>query len=57
MAQNFKLQKLVDEYKSFFWESEVNNETLPKPSPYIWVSYKTVLKPVKSLYAILSSWK
>ena len=53
MAQNFKLQKLVDEYKSFFWESEVNNETLPKPSPYIWVSYKTVLKPVKSLYAIL----
>ena len=35
MAQGFKMQKLVDEYKTFFWESEANVETLPNPSPYI----------------------
>ena len=53
VAQAFKMEKLVDEYKSFFWESEENYETLQKSSPYIWVSYKMVLKPVKSLNRIL----
>ena len=35
--------------KSFSWESEAKLETLLKPSPYIGVSYKFVLKPVKVL--------
>ena len=30
--------------KLFFWESKANDEPLEKPSPYIWVSYKFVLK-------------
>ena len=39
--------------KPFFLESETNVETLQKPSPYIWVSYKFVLKSEKSLNRIL----
>ena len=57
MVQGFKMPSLVDEYKAIFWESEENVETLPKPSRYIRVSYKFVLKPVKSLNRILWAWK
>ena len=38
--------------KPFFWESEANLETVQKVSPYIWASYKFVLKSVNSLYWI-----
>ena len=31
MPQGFKMKKLVDESKSFFWESEGNVDTLQKP--------------------------
>ena len=44
---------LVDEYNTIFWQSEANVETLQKRSPYIGVSYKFVLKSVKSLNRIL----
>ena len=47
------MQKLVDEYKTFFWESEANSETLQKFSPYIWVAYKMIPRPAKSLNPIL----
>ena len=40
--------------KLFSWESEENVETIQKFSPYIWVSYKFVLKSVKILNRI--SW-
>ena len=53
MAQGLKIGKLGDKCKTFFCESEANVETLPNPSPYIWVSYKMVLKPAKSLNQIL----
>ena len=39
--------------KRFFRESEANVETLLKHFPYLWVSYKFVLKSVKSLNRIL----
>ena len=48
-----KCQIWLTNTKPFFWESEANVETLQKPSPYIWVSYKFVLKSVKSLNRIL----
>ena len=35
--------------KPVFWESETNVQTLQKRSPYIGVSYKFILKSVKSL--------
>ena len=38
--------------KPFFWESEAKLQTLPKLSVYIGVSYKLVLKSVKSLNPI-----
>ena len=47
-----KCQIWLTNTKPFFWESEAKVETLPKPSPYIWVSYKFVLKSVKSLNRI-----
>ena len=40
--------------KTFFWENETNLETLKKLSPYVWVSYKFVLKSVNNLNRI--SW-
>ena len=46
------MPNLVDEYKPFFWESEVKLQTLQKLSPYIRVSYKFVLKSVKDLNRI-----
>ena len=39
-----KCQIWLTNTKPFFWKSEANVETLQKPSPYIWVSYKFVLK-------------
>ena len=39
--------------KPFFWESKAHIKTLQNFSPYIWVSYKFVLKSVKSLNRIL----
>ena len=38
------MASLVDEYKTIFWESEADAETVQKPSPYILVSYKFVFK-------------
>ena len=38
-----------------FWESEAKLQTLQKFSPYIWISYKLVLKSLKSLNRIF--WK
>ena len=35
--------------KPFFWEREANVETPQKPSAYIWVSYKFVLKSGEDL--------
>ena len=37
------------------WESEAKLQTLQKLSPYIWISYKLVLKSLKSLNRIF--WK
>ena len=51
--KSLKCQIWLTNTKPFFWESEANVETLQKPSPYIWVSYKFVLKSVKSLNRIL----
>ena len=34
--------------KLFFWETEAKFETLQKLSPYLWVTYRFVLKCVKS---------
>ena len=48
-----KCQIWLTNTKPFFWESEAKVETLPKHSSYIWVSYKFVLKSVKSLNWIL----
>ena len=39
-----KCQIWLTNTKPFFWESEVNVETLQKPFYYIWVFYKFVLK-------------
>ena len=50
-----KCQIWLTNTKIFFWESEANVETLQKPSPYLWVSYKFVLKFVKSLNQVLSA--
>ena len=38
--------------KPFFWENDANLETLQNLSPYIWVSYKFLLKSVNSLNRI-----
>ena len=46
------MRNLVDEYKPFFWDSEAKLETLQKLYPYIGVSYKFVLKSVKTLNQI-----
>ena len=40
LFQSCKMLNLVDKYKSIFWESEGNVETLQKFSPYIRVFYK-----------------
>ena len=47
-----KCQFWLTNTKPFFWESEANVESLQKRSPYIWVSSKLVLKPVKSVNRI-----
>ena len=52
IAQGFKCENWLTNTKQFFWESEASVETLPKPSPYFSVSYKMLLKPVKSLNRI-----
>ena len=44
-----KCQIWLTNTKPFFWESEANVETLQKPSPYIWISYKFVLKSGEKL--------
>ena len=49
LVQGFSMPNLVDEYKTFFWENEPNVEAVKKPYPCIGVSYKFVLKSVKSL--------
>ena len=46
------MPNLVDEYKPFFLESEAKLQTLQKLSTYIRVSYKFVLKSVKTLNRI-----
>ena len=48
-----KCQTWLTNTKPFFWESEANVNTLQRHSPYIWVSYKSVFKSVKSLKPIL----
>ena len=48
-----KCQSWLTNTKPLFWESEANVETLQKRSPYIWVSYKFILKSVKSVNRIL----
>ena len=48
-----KCQMWLTNTKPFFWESEGNVETLQKRSPYVWVSYKFILKLVTSLNPIL----
>ena len=48
-----KCQIWLTNTKPFFWKSEANVETLQKPSFYIGVSYKLVLKSEKSLNRIL----
>ena len=53
LVESFIMPNFHNEYKTiFFWESETNLETFQKLSPYIWVSYKFVLKSVKSLNRI-----
>ena len=49
LVQDFRMPKLVDEYKTIFWESEAKLEPLPKLSPYIGVFNESVLKSVKDL--------
>ena len=49
MVQGFRMRKLVEEKNTIFLESKANVETFPKPSAYIRVFYKMVLKAVKSL--------
>ena len=49
LVEGLKMSNLTNEYKTIYWESEANVETLQKLSPYIWVSYKFVLKSVNSL--------
>ena len=44
-----KCQIWLTNTKPFLWESDANVETLRKPSPYIWVSYKFVLKSGEDL--------
>ena len=51
----FKCQIWLMYTKPFFWETEENVETFQKRFPYIWVSYKLVLKWVKVLNSILWS--
>ena len=51
--KTLKWQIWLTNTKSFFWERKTNVQTLQNPSPYIWVSYKFVLKSVKSLNRIL----
>ena len=48
-----KCQIWLTNTKPFFWESEANVKILQNCGPYIWVSYKFVLKSVKSLNRIL----
>ena len=50
MAHVFKIQKYVDESKT---KVLIKVETLQKPSDYIWVFYKMVLKLLKSPNRIL----
>ena len=50
-----KWQIWLTNTKPLFWESEANVETLQKPSPYIWVSFKFASKSEKSLNRILWS--
>ena len=52
LVKAFKCQICLTNTKLFSWESEANLETLQKVSLYIWVSYKFVLKSVKSLNRI-----
>ena len=44
-----KMQNWLDEYKTIFLGKQGKLETSPKFSPYIGVSYKFILKPVKSV--------
>ena len=53
MGQGFKMQKYVGEYKTIFLGKRRKSWTLQKPAVYIWVSYKMLLKSVKSLNRIL----
>ena len=48
----FKFKIWLTNTKPFFWESKANIETLLILSPYIWFSYKFVLKSVNSLKRI-----
>ena len=57
MAQGFKIQISVEEYKPFFWESQANVETLQKPSAFIWLPYKMASKPLKIPNPVLEGWK
>ena len=51
--KSLKCQIWLTNTKPYFRESEANVETLQKRCPYTWVSYKFVLKSVKSLNRIL----
>ena len=53
MFKAFKCQIWLTNTKLFFWESEANVETLQKPSLYIGICHKFVLKSEKSLNRIL----
>ena len=48
------MPNMVDKYKAIFLGKQGNLKTHPKFNPYIAVSYKLVLKSVKSLNRI--SW-
>ena len=50
--KTLKCQIWLTNTKPFFWEIEANVETLQKLSPYLWVSYKFLLKSLKSPYRI-----
>ena len=54
LVKGSEMQGLLDEYKAIFLGKRENVETSGKPSPYIGVFYKFLLKSVKSVNGIFS---
>ena len=51
------MPNFVNEYETIFLEKQDKRWNSSKTFSYIWVSYKFVWKPVKSLNRILEGWK